>query len=74
MSILFNFALMSCVEPLPGLSRYIYYSRHNYSLAVTPFPNLSLYAQPELLIVQITYLSLQRYTVAGSCGVAISVW
>ena len=48
--------------------------KSQYSLAVTSPPNLSWYAQPELLmIVQIIYLNLQRYTVAGSCGVTISV-
>ena len=45
-----------------------------YSVAVTLSPNLSLYAQLTMLTDSIYSSNLQRYTVAGLCGVAISMW
>ena len=52
---------------------YVMFFKLHYSLAVTSSPNLFLYAQLEMPIIQIIHLALQRYTVVGSNGVIISV-
>ena len=74
-ALFFSFALIDCTHRTtlvycstwPMLSPY-------YSVAVTFSPNVSLYAQLTILIDSICSSNLQRYTVAGLCGVATSVW
>jgi hypothetical protein len=65
----FRFALISYAHR-PMTSVYCSF----YSVAVTSSPNLSLYAQLTMVIYSIYSSNLQRYTVAGLCGVATSVW
>ena len=72
----FNVALISCAHS-PIMS--VYSStwkllRLYYSVAVTFLRNVSLYVQLTIIIYSIYSSNLQRYTVAGSCGVATSVW
>ena len=47
--------------------------KSQYSVAVTLLLNVFLYAQVTVLIHSIYPSDLQRYTVAGLCGVAITV-